>query len=403
MKSAQTPKYIWQQADWPHWQLDLQALTVPLAQARQQLGLLAGKAYSIGLLQIDLQQVSHDIWVEEVLATAAIEGQRLDADQVRSSVMRKLGLADSGVSARHVDGLVEVMVDATHQANAPLDADRLCRWQSALFPGGTSGIQRIQVGQFRSFSDPMQIISGTIGKEVVHYRAPDSADVPAHMAQFLAWFAQTHPANRQTDAMRDAMSDTITGSDSLIRAAIAHLWFETIHPFEDGNGRIGRAIIDMALAQDPQLQIGGLARLTSISRTLQEHRRDYYDALNQAQTGPMNVTPWVTWFLDQFVKACQNTDTHISAALQKAQFWAAHTHHNFNPRQRKTLQKLLDAGDGGFLGGMTAEKHGKITGASKATATRDLSDLLEKGALIARGEGRGTKYFVNVIGWNQQI
>ncbi|MBI3284813.1 MAG: Fic family protein [Burkholderiales bacterium] len=389
MQSAQTPLYIWQNAAWPRCRYDLQLLATPLAEARQQLGVLAGQAQAIGLARSDLQTLRQDILVQEALATAAIEGQQLDAAQVRSSVMRKLGFSDSGSSARHVDGLIEVMFDATQNVNVTLDADRLCRWQSALFPGGTSGIQRIQVGQFRSFNEPMQIVSGTPGKEVVHYRAPDSAVVAAEMDVFLAWF--------------NAPAEQTYHVDGLVRAAIAHLWFETIHPFEDGNGRIGRAIIDMALAQDQQAHQLGVAGLISMSRSLQQHRKEYYDALHQAQTGDLDITPWVSWFLKLFASACQLTQSHISQAILKAQFWAAHVHSNFNQRQRKTLQKLLDAGDGGFLGGMTADKHSKITGASKATATRDLADLLQKGALLSRGVGKAIKYYVNVEGWNRCV
>ena len=386
MKSAQTPHYLWQHPDWTRLYYDMSALIVPLADVRQSLGVLIGKAQAISLIQTNLEDVSNSIWIEEAIATAAIEGQQLDAEQVRSSVMRKLGLADSGTSARHIDGLIEVMFDATQQAHLALTADRLCRWQSALFPGGTSGIQRIEVGKFRTFSEPMQIISGRIGKEIVHYCAPDSNKVAQEMATFLAWF--------------NAPAEQTQQNDSIIRAAIAHLWFETIHPFEDGNGRIGRAIIDLALAQDKQLRAFGMARLASMSRSLQENRRAYYDALNRAQTGDQDITAWISWFLAQFSNACQKTEQHIGNALQKAQFWSKHRDSDFNLRQRKTLQKLLDAGDNGFLGGMTAEKHSKITGASKATATRDLTELLAKGALISHGVGKATKYYVHVDGWN---
>lgn len=379
MNAPQNPLYIWQHPDWPQWKFDGQALAVPLAQARQQQGIVIGKAQAIGLANVNLTQVINDIWVQEVMATAAIEGEKLDHDLVRSSVMRKLGLADAGASSRHVDGLVEVMHDASQNYMGVLDADRLCRWQSALFPGGTSGIARIEVGKFRTFPEPMQIISGTVGKEKVHYRAPDSAQVPREMALFLDWF--NRPGQR----------------DGILRAAVAHLWFETIHPFEDGNGRIGRAIIDMAIAQDAQQE----TRLYSMSRQMQESRSAYYDVLNQAQKGDLDITSWVLWFVQQFSAACQKSGLHIDKAIEKARFWSTHADKDFNARQRKTLQKLLDAGDNGFLGGLTADKHCKITGASKATATRDLGDLLQKGALISRGVGKATKYYVNVPGWNQ--
>jgi Fic family protein len=375
--SAQTSIYVWQQPQWPHWVYDNEAVSVALAQARLQQGRVIGKAQAIGLSTDILTEVVNEICVGEVMATAAIEGQRLDFDQVRSSVMRKLGFGITRSSSRRIDGLVDVMHDAINAYSSELSVDRLCSWQSALFPGGRSGIERIEVGSFRKFPEPMQIISGKIGKEVVHYQAPDSAQVPIEMAAFLNWFNK--PAN----------------TDGIVRAAIAHLWFETIHPFEDGNGRIGRAVMDMAMAQDARQAI----RLYSMSRQLQENRTAYYDALNQAQKGGLDITGWLTWFVLQFSEACLKSEVHIDKALEKARYWSEHGLQLFNARQRKTLQKLLDAGDGGFEGGLTAEKYGKITGASKATATRDLADLLLREALISRGVGRATKYYVNVREW----
>lgn len=234
-----------------------------------------GKAQAIGLSTHALAQIENEIWVREVVATAAIEGQKLDLDQVRSSVMRKLGLGSTGTSSRRIDGLVDVMHDAINGYSSELSVDRLCSWQSALFPGGRSGIEHIEVGSFRQFPESMQIISGKIGKEIVHYQAPDSAQVPIEMAAFLNWFNQ--PAT----------------TDGIVRAALAHLWFETIHPFEDGNGRVGRAVMDMAMAQDAKQEI----RLYSMSRQLQENRSAYYDALNQAQKCGLDITDWLKWFV----------------------------------------------------------------------------------------------------------
>ncbi len=381
MYSPQKVPYIWQHPDWPHWRYDAETLAVPLANGRRLQGIVLGKAQAIGFTNENLTQVIIEIWVQEVIATAAIEGEKLNLDMVRSSVMRQLGFADTGPSSRNVDGLVELMHDATQNFTDTLDADRLCRWQSALFPGGTSGIRRIEVGKFRTIPEPMQIISGSIGREVVHYRAPDSALGPDEMNRFLTWFGK--PGKM----------------DGIIRAGVAHLWFETIHPFEDGNGRVGRAIIDMAIAQDAQNEV----RLYSLSRQLQQSRKAYYDALNLAQKGTLDITPWLEWFLVQFAQACQKSDLLIDNAIEKSRFWNIHAGRDLNDRQRKTLQKLLDAGDGGFLGGLTAEKHSKITGASKASATRDLSDLVQRGALISRGAGRGTKYYVNVPGWLHEV
>lgn len=371
--------YVWQRPTWPQWNFDAAALVAPLAQARQQQGIALGKAQAIGFENVGMAQVMREIWIHGAISTAAIEGQKLDMDTVRSSVMRKLGLAEGGPTSRHVDGLIDVMHDASQHFAQALDADRLCRWQSALFPGGTSGIARIEVGKFRTFTEPMEIISGNIGKEKVHYRAPDSANLPLEMGRFLDWFNQPNCV------------------DGIVRAAIAHLWFETIHPFEDGNGRVGRAIIDMVIAQDG----GQAARLYCMSRQLQENQSAYYDALNAAQTGNLDITAWIVWFVTQFGAACQQSVLHIDKALEKARFWSDHAEQDFNERQRKTLKKLLDMGDGGFLGGLTTEKYSKITDASKPTASRDLVDLLQKGGLISRGVGKATKYYVNVPGWHK--
>lgn len=377
MNAPRTPLYVWQRPAWPEWKYDIQALAAPLAHARVQQGRVMGKAEAVGISSADFALVANEIWIREVISTAAIEGQKLDFDQVRSSVMRMLGVAGAGPSSRHVDGLVEVMHDAISNFAVPLNADRLCRWQSSLFPGGTSGISRIEVGKFRVFAEPMQIVSGQPGKEIMHYRAPDSDCLPAEMARFLDWFNQPNLA------------------EGIIRAAIAHLWFETIHPFEDGNGRVGRAILDMAIAQD----IKSETRLYSMSRQLLENRAAYYDALNAAQKGDLNVTAWIAWFATQFAEACMKSEMLIDQALNKARYWSVHSSNTFNARQRKVLQKLLDAGDGGFLGGLTAEKYCKITSASKASATRDLTQLLQQGALRCVGIGKATKYYIDVPGW----
>lgn len=380
MDTPHAPRYVWQQPAWPAWRFDAHALSAPLAQARLHQGRVIGKAQAIGPTGEAMSQVINDIWIGEVIATAAIEGQKLDAEQVRSSVMRMLGTGGNASTSRHVDGLVEVMNDAISNFGVPLDSDRLCRWQSALFPGGTSGIRRIEVGKFRTHAEAMQIVSGRPGKEIIHFRAPDSENVASEMARFIAWFNQPN------------------GMDGILRAAVAHLWFETIHPFEDGNGRVGRAIMDMAIAQDRLSS----TRLYSTSRQMQENRAAYYDALNQAQRGDLDITGWLLWFVEQFSAACKKSELLIDRALEKARYWASHAEQPFNERQRKTLQKLLDAGDGGFLGGLTTEKYCKITGTSKATATRDLSDLLARGALFVRGIGRATKYYVNVPGWRHE-
>jgi Fic family protein len=378
--------YVWQQPGWPEFRYDAAAAAPALARARELKGKANGMARAIGLET--LQTVVEELWMQEAIATAAIEGETLDLAAVRSSVLRHLGTDDAGPHVRHVDGLVEVIQDATQNFSEPLDADRLCRWQSALFPGGTAGIRRIAVGRFRDHADPMQIVSGPLGKEVVHYTAPPSSAVPREMDAFLAWFAATTPQPGKLSAI-----------DGIARAAIAHLWFETIHPFEDGNGRIGRAVADMALAQDG----GAATRLYSLSRQLLANRSGYYDALAQAQRGSLDATPFVRWFADAFGRACVDASDIIQASLERSRFWATHAQEPLNERQRKLLQRLLLAGDGGFLGGLNVEKYLQMVSASKATATRDLSDLASRGLLHTSGQGKALRYWVSVPGWTHGI
>ncbi len=383
--------WIWRHPAWPAMSYDARLVAADLAAAHRALGLLEGRAAAMGLEGAGRMAV--DVLVDEATATAAIEGERLPLEVVRSSVMRRLGHAVPDAGNRSVDGLVEVINDASTAWKTPLDEDRLCRWQSALFPGGTAGIRRIAVGRYRDHADAMQIVSGLPGREVVHYEAPASQDVPAHMAQFLTWFNATSPAAAVVpDPAPVAM-------DGLARAAIAHLWFESIHPFEDGNGRIGRAIVDMAVAQ----HLGRSARLYSLSRQLLAQRMAYYDALNAAQRGPLDVTPWVGWFARQCTLACEASIRVMDQAMEKRRYWERPALAGVNERQRKVLQRLLDDGDGGFLGGLTADKYVKMTGASKATATRDLSDLLAKGLIWHTGVGKGTRYYIAVPGWTHGL
>lgn len=386
LMATKNPRYIWQQPCWPALVFDAHAVSVAVGAARLAQGVVEGKAQAIGLGHSG--EVALDAFADEVMATAAIEGEVLDPAAVRSSVMRRLGLGSSGPKLRHVDGLVEVISDAVQNHGAPLDHDRLWRWQSALFPGGTSGLRRIAVGRYRQHEDPMQIVSGLPGREVVHYVAPASRNVPAQMDRFLVWFAQTTPKPGQTPQL-----------DGLARAAIAHLWFESIHPFEDGNGRIGRAIADLAMAQDRHSPL----RLYSLSRQLLTSRSAYYDALNQAQRGTCDVTAWVDWFASQFAAACAHSGALLDAAIQKSQFWGRHAGLALNERQRKVLQRLLDVGDGRFEGGLNAEKYMKMTGASKATATRDLAALLSAGSLWTVGQGKALKYYLAMPGWGHGV
>lgn len=380
--------WIWQKAKWPALSFDGEALQADLAEAYRMHGVIEGKAAAIGLASTS--DIALEAMTKEVVATAAIEGERLSMDVVRSSVMRRLGLSAAGPTDRNVDGLVAVLDDATGAHDRPLDEDRLRRWHSALFPGGTSGITRVVVGRYREHDDPMQIVSGPVGSEVVHYEAPPSRDVPRHMQVFLQWFDATSP-------QRALASDT-RPIDGLARAAVAHLWFESIHPFEDGNGRLGRAIVDMAVAQYLRQPV----RLYSLSQQLQDARKAYYDSLNAAQRGELDVTPWVRWFVRQCTAAYTAANGVIDQALEKRRFWERYGSGGLNERQRKVLQRLLDMGDGGFAGGLNAEKYIKLTGASKATATRDLTDLVHQGQLWADGAGKALRYYINVPGWTHR-
>lgn len=372
--------FIWQRSAWPDLRYDPAELSAALAAARQAQGKVLGVFHAIGLER--LSEVERAIWTGEAVASAAIEGEKLDLEAVRSSVLRRLGEGGEGRLDRHVEGLLDVMEDATSAHARPLTAERLCRWQAALFPAGSSGLHRIVVGAFRRGDTPMQIVSGPVGRERVHYEAPPSKAIPREIRQFVVWWEKTRPG--RPDA-----------PDGIARAGLAHLWFETIHPFEDGNGRVGRALVDMALAQD----VDDRRRLYSLSRQLMSVRNRYYEALNAAQRGPLDVTPWLMFFIEQLRLACLASQAVVESALEKGRFWATHTRHALNERQLKVIQRLLDAGRGGFEGGMSAEKYANLTGVSKATATRDLTALAAVGLLAVTGQMKGTRYWVNLPGW----
>ena len=350
-----------------------------VALARRSEGVVEGKLSALGFEQ--RRELTADAWTQEAISTAAIEGERLDMLAVRSSVARRLGvLHGKGPNApRHVDGLLDIMDDAVVRADAPLTHERLYGWQAALFPTGFSGMTRIAVGHYRRTDAPMQIVSGRVGHETVHYEAPPSKDVLQEMDRLLAWL-RSDPAN----------------NEPLVLAALAHLWLETIHPFEDGNGRVGRVVVDLILARDA----GETSRLIRISQRLLERRDEYYEQLERAQRGPLDVTPWVVWFITQVRGACDSASDVIDASLVKARFWSEHRDKNLSLRQRKAVNALLDAGPGGFEGGMSARKYASLADASRATATRDLVELVELGLLRSRGGGRSTCYQVNLEGWD---
>ncbi len=370
------PSWIWQHPDWPAFRYDVAALSPFLAQARQEQGRLLGMGR---LLDAGL---SREAWghilVAEGLGTGAIEGEHPDPDTVRSSVARHLGLPTAGLPSppRAVDGLVEVLLDATGGHSQPLTVARLCGWQAALFPGGHAGLTPIRTGALRG-DEPMRVVSGPYGRERVHFEAPPRACLKPELAAFLDWFALP-PA----------------GLDGLLRAGLAHLWFVTLHPFEDGNGRLARAITDLALCRDE----GRPTRLFSLSARIMAVRDDYYDVLERTQRGGLDVTEWLAWFLEQVAAACDAAETTVAQVLAKARFWLEHQRTDLNERQRKVLNRLLDAGPEGYVGGMNTRKYVSLTRVSRATAYRELADLVAKGCLVPQGQGRGAAY---AIRWSE--
>jgi Fic family protein len=376
-------RWIWQAPHWPQLTFDSNALAGPLAAARSESGRLLGKAEAIGL--DERTSIEREVWSHEAVATAAIEGETLELRAVRSSVARRLGLAHEGPAApRNVEGLLDVLENAADAWQASLAHERLCAWQAALFPGG-SLIRRLTVAEYRNeAADPMQIVSGPVGRETVHYLAVPGATVKAEMQAFLEWF----------DATREGTMD------GLLRAGLAHVWFESIHPFEDGNGRIGRAIIDLALAQDARRA----TRLHGVAAAMQRQHDGYYDALNEAQRGGGDVTPWLAWFLGTYADACRASIARIDEALVRARFWSDHRDMSFNTEQRKVLNRMLEAGPGRFEGGLTARKYRALTGTTGITASRHIADLVAKG-VIERAEGaagRSTHYNLAIPGWAWQ-
>jgi len=370
MAAKHRAKWVWEQTNWPAFTWDAGALSTPLAAARRVQGEVAGMAKLLDA-NADLH-AQLEVLTKEGIATSAIEGEKLDANSLRSSLARRLGLPTAGMpsATRSVEGLVEVLLDATRDFDRPLQLKKLNAWQAALFPTGRSGLKEIRVGDLRG-DDPMQIVSGPIGRERVHYQAPPRDRLESEMKKFLEWF--NHPP-------RDL--------DGLLRAGLAHAWFEVIHPYEDGNGRVGRALLDRALAQDENRS----SRLYSMSARFESVRDEYYDALGAFSTGTVEVTPWLHWFLAQVATAARSSEHTVNRVISKAQFWVRNAELTLNERQKKALNVLLDAGPQGFIGGMTNKKYASLTKTSPATAQRDLAELVEKGCLVLTGAGRSARY-----------
>jgi Fic family protein len=360
--------YIHQSDNWPNFSWKTAELVNLLSEVRNLQGRLLGRMESLGF---DLQnEAMLDTLTLDILKSAEIEGEILNPDQVRSSIARRLGMEIGGLveSDRNVDGMVEMMIDATQNCFKSLTAERLFDWHAALFPTGRSGMYKITVGDWRKdTSGPMQVVSGALGKEKVHFQAPDSSLVETEMIRFLDWFNKNE------------------GTDLVIKAAVAHLWFVTIHPFEDGNGRITRALSDMLLAQSDKSS----QRFYSMSAQIRLERKQYYEILEKTQKGNLDITDWIKWFLSCLINALNSTDTVLNRVLFKADFWNRHAKTAINERQKKLLNKILD----GFEGKFTSSKWAKIAKCSKDTAIRDINDLISKN-ILHREEagGRSTSY-----------
>ena len=373
MKSGDK-SYIWQQSGWPNWSYDHVRLAPLLAHAHSAQGHLLGRMHDLGFELRD--QATLRILTEEVLKTSEIEGEKLNADSVRSSIARRLGV-DIGALApvdRYVDGVVDMVLDATQAYNTPLTRERLFGWHAAMFPTGHSGLNKILIGKWRDDSrGPMQVVSGPIHRQKVHFEAPPANQVEAEMSAFLTWFN----SNNQ--------------HDPLIKAGLAHLWAVTIHPFEDGNGRIARAVGDMALARaDNSVQ-----RFYSLSAQIQRERAEYYDRLEATQRGGLDVTVWLEWFVSCLLRAINGAEATLTQVLIKARFWQYWAGMPLNQRQIKLLNQLLD----GFDGKLTSSKWATIGKCSQDTALRDITELLDRGVLKkSEASGRSTAYELQSFG-----
>jgi Fic family protein len=360
--------YIYDKKDWPRMTWNHERLAGQLAGVRHRQGRLIGRMEGLGFSlrnEAVLQTLTDD-----VLKSNEIEGEKLDKDQVRSSIARRLGLDIGGLVAvdRHVEGVVEMMLDATGHYNDPLTEERLFAWHAALFPTGRSGMTRIAVGRWRDEqSDSMQVVSGPIGREKVHYQAPDARRVPGEMRAFMKWF------------------NGMPSNDPVMAAGLAHLWFVTIHPFEDGNGRIARAIADMALARSENSS----QRFYSMSAQIRQERNVYYDTLEKTQKGGMDITLWQEWFLGCLDRAIEGAELILAGIFRRARFWETHTQKPFKDRQRVILNRLIN----GFEGKLTSSKWAKLAKCSQDTALRDIEDLIKRGILMKEpGGGRSTSY-----------
>lgn len=371
--------WIWQRPDWPNFTHDAGRFSAILTDYRRRAEKLAGSVTR--LAPNDQQEALVDLLVSEAIKTSAIEGELLDRVSVRSSIKAHVGLAPKGTASRdpRADGIAALMVSVREHFTRPLDAALLGTWQTMAIPDMPSHV--LERGGYRTGDSPMLIVSGYIGKQRVHYEAPPSARVPEEMARFLDWYNTTDPL---------AAGSRIPGP---LRAGIAHLWFESIHPFDDGNGRVGRAIADHAIAQDL-----GYPPLSSLSSCIEADKSTYYALLEQTQRGDLQIDDWLSWFVETVLKAQDMAREQVDFVVEKARFFDRYRD-RLNERQHKVVERMFAAGPAGFEGGMTAQKYVGITRCSKATATRDLSALLEIGVFTRLpGEGRSTRYALTSMG-----
>lgn len=367
-KSALIMAWIYENQDWPAFTWDVEKLAHKLADIRHHQGRLLGRMESLGFEF--RKEASLSTLTSDVVKSSAIEGNNLDAQEVRSSIARRLGLDIGGLvpASRDVEGIVEMMLDATQNAARPLSKERLFDWHAALFPTGRSGMHKITVADWRPASaGAMQIVSGPIGRETIHFQAPDAPRLDKEMAAFLTWFE------------RDQALDPV------LKAGLAHFWFVTIHPFEDGNGRIARAIADMALTRSD----GSSERFYSMSAQIEQERKTYYSTLESQQRNGLDVSSWLEWFLGCLGRALDNAQDTLGAVLFKASFWRTANRQNLNERQQLIVNRMLDD----FKGHMNTSKYAKLAKCSQDTALRDIQRLCERGLLIQNpGGGRSTSY-----------
>lgn len=366
------PLWIWQQPNWPHFSWQADALAPLLRACSQAQGRLLGMLGAVGS---DTEvQSSLDAMLQNIVTSSAIEGEQLNVGSVRSSLARRLGLNEEGRTTSRSEGLAELLLDATHAYQQPLDLQRLFTWRGWLFPSDDHLLARpLRIGMLRG-EEPMQVVSGRLDRPTVHFEAPPRAGLEAQLDDFLVWFESS-----RSDA----------SLDPFLRAGIAHFWFVTLHPFDDGNGRLTRAITDLALAQGEQQAI----RFYAMSASILDDRAGYYLVLEASQKGTLDITAWLQWFLATLFKSLEQALVRIDRVLVKARFWQAHRSQALSAEQIKVLNRLLDGGERGFENGISAAQYQAVAKVSKATATRHLSDLVEKGCLARLpGGGRSTRY-----------